>query len=93
MVGLTVGLMFLTWAGFTIGQSSIDALLFAGYGVDELPLLYLLLGALLFLASLGVTALLGRMARETLFTLLPAVLVLAGCLAFRARGVATPNVM
>jgi HEAT repeat protein len=87
MVGLTVGLMFLTWAGFTIGQSSIDALLFAGYGVDELPLLYLLLGALLFLASLGVTALLGRMARETLFTLLPlalAALLVAGWLAAQA---------
>jgi hypothetical protein len=30
-------------------------------------------------------------ALSTLFTLLPAVLVLAGCLAFRARGVATPQ--
>ena len=70
-VALTVGLMFATWAGFTVGQSSIDALLFAKDGVDELPFLYLLLGALLFVASLGVTALLGRMARERLFTLLP----------------------
>ena len=60
MVGLTVGLMFATWAGFTVGQSSIDALLFAKYGVDELPVLYLFLGALLFVASLGITALLGR---------------------------------
>jgi HEAT repeat protein/ATP/ADP translocase len=87
MVGLTVGLMFLTWAGFTIGQSSIDALLFAGYGVDELPVLYLLLGALLFVASLGVTALLGWMARGKLFTLLPlalAVLLVAGWLTAQA---------
>ena len=87
MVGLTVGLMFLTWAGFTIGQSSIDALLFAGFGVDELPVLYLLLGGLLFVASLGVTALLGRMARGKLFTLLPlalAVILMAGWLTAQA---------
>jgi HEAT repeat protein len=87
MVGLTVGLMFLTWAGFTVGQSSIDALLFAEYGVDELPFLYLLLGALLFLASLGVTALLGRIPRESLFTLLPlalAALLVAGWLTAQA---------
>ena len=87
MVGVTVGLMFLTWAGFTIGQSSIDALLFARYGVDELPVLYLLLGLLLFIASLGVTALLGRMARQRLFSVLPvglAVLLVAGWLAVQA---------
>jgi HEAT repeat protein len=71
MVGLTVGLMFFTWAGFTIGQSSIDALLFARDGVDSLPVLYLLLGLLLFLAALGVTALLGRMRREKLFVVMP----------------------
>ena len=87
MVGLTVGLMFATWAGFTIGQSSIDALLFANDGVDELPVLYLLLGALLFVASLGVTALLGRIDRERLFTLLPlglAALLVVGWLAAQA---------
>ena len=87
MVGLTVGLMFATWAGFTVGQSSIDALLFATYGVDELPVLYLLLGALLFVASLGITALLGRVARERLFTLLPlalAALLVVGWLTAQA---------
>jgi HEAT repeat protein len=84
MVGLTVALMFLTWAGYTIGQSSIDALLFAKDGVDELPVLYLLLGGLLFVASLGITTLLGRMAREALFPLMPlalAALLVAGWLA------------
>ena len=87
MVGLTVGLVFATWAGFTVGQSSIDALLFAKYGVDELPVLYLLLGALLFVASLGITALLGRVARERLFTLLPlalAALLVVGWLTAQA---------
>ncbi|HEX6576861.1 MAG TPA: cyclic nucleotide-binding domain-containing protein [Jiangellaceae bacterium] len=82
-----VGLTFVSWAGLTIGQSSIDALLFARYGVDELPVLYLLLGLLLFLASLGVTAVLGRMARETLFVLMPlalALLLVAGRLAVGA---------
>jgi HEAT repeat protein len=87
MVGVTVGLAFLTWAGFTIGQSSIDALLFAREGVDELPVLYLLLGLLLFLSSLGVTALLGRMPRDKLFVLMPlglAALVIAGWVAVQA---------
>jgi len=87
MVGRMVGLMFVTWAGLTIGQSSIEALLFSRYGVDALPVLYLLLGLLLFLASLGVTALLGRMAREKLFVLMPlvlAVLLVAGRLAVEA---------
>jgi HEAT repeat protein len=74
MVGGVVGLTFVTWAGLTIGQSSIEALLFSRYGVDQLPVLYLLLGLLLFLASLGVTAMLGRMARESLFVLMPLVL-------------------
>jgi HEAT repeat protein len=87
MVGRMVALMFVTWAGLTIGQSSIEALLFSRYGVDELPVLYLLLGLLLFLASLGVTALLGRMAREKLFVLMPlvlAALLVAGRLAVEA---------
>ena len=87
MVGRMVGLTFVTWAGLTIGQSSIEALLFSRYGVDQLPVLYLLLGLLLFLASLGVTAMLGRMARESLFVLMPlvlAALLVAGRLAVEA---------
>jgi HEAT repeat protein len=87
MVGRMVGLTFVTWAGLTIGQSSIEALLFSRYGVDQLPVLYLLLGLLLFLASLGVTAMLGRMARERLFVLMPlmlAALLVGGRLAVGA---------
>ena len=40
MVGLVVALMFVAWAGLALGQSSIDALLFAQFGVELLPLLY-----------------------------------------------------
>ncbi|MBD0293414.1 MAG: HEAT repeat domain-containing protein, partial [Jiangellaceae bacterium] len=71
--------MFVSWAGLTIGQSSVDALLFARYGVDVLPVLYLLLGVLLFAASLAVTALLARTARNKLFPSMP--LALASLLA------------
>ena len=37
MVGLVVALMFVAWAGLALGQSSIDALLFARFGVELLP--------------------------------------------------------
>jgi hypothetical protein len=66
LVDLTIGLMFATSAGFTVGQSSIHTLLFAVVGVDELPLLYLLLGALLFPCLAGVTSLLGGAAATSL---------------------------
>jgi len=43
-VGLAVGIAFLADAAIMIAQSSIDALFFARYGADKLPVLYLVVG-------------------------------------------------
>ncbi len=74
MVGLVVALMFVAWAGLALGQSSIDALLFARYGVDLLPLLYVLLGVLSAVVSLVVTGVLQATPPRALFVTIPLVL-------------------
>jgi HEAT repeat protein len=74
MVGLVVALMFVAWAGLALGQSSIDALLFARFGVELLPLLYVLLGVLSAVASLVVTGLLQRTPPRSLYVTIPLVL-------------------
>jgi HEAT repeat protein len=67
---------FASAAGLTLASSSIDALLFAGGGVDDLPVLYLFLGGTMFLATLGVSVLLGRLGRGRAFLVLPAAIAL-----------------
>ena len=67
---------FLSAAGLTLAASSIDALLFARGGVEDLPVLYLLLGATMFLATLGVSALLGRLGRGRVFLVIPSSIAL-----------------
>jgi HEAT repeat protein len=71
MVALLVGLMASTTMGLAIGQSAVDALFFSRSGVRTLPVMYLVLGPLVLAASLGVSALLGRQARERLLPVLP----------------------
>ena len=63
---------FASAAGLTLASSSIDALLFSRGGVDDLPLLYVFLGATMFLATLGVSVLLGRIGRGRVFLVVPA---------------------
>ena len=75
-VGLAASTAALSAAGLTIAASSIDALLFARGGVDQLPVLYLLLGVTMFFATLGVSALLGRLGRGRVFLLIPASIAL-----------------
>ena len=80
-VGLIVCASFCSAAGLMIGQSSIEALFFARYGVEKLPVMYLLLGGSMFVMSLGVSALLGSRGRARAFLLIPsaiAALALAG---------------
>jgi HEAT repeat protein len=67
---------FLSAAGLTLAASSIDALLFARGGVEDLPVLYLFLGATMFLATLGVSAVLGRLGRGRTFILIPSAIAL-----------------
>lgn len=72
--GATVALMmavaFFASAGIMIAQSAIDALFFARYGVDRLPVLYLLVGVAMFATTLGVGALLARVGRAQAFLLI-----------------------
>jgi HEAT repeat protein len=78
-VALAASTAFLSAGGLTIAASSIDALVFARYGVDRLPTLYLLLGGTMFVASLGISAMLGRLGRGRSFLAIPlAIGLLAG---------------
>jgi HEAT repeat protein len=82
-VALLVAIAFLSQAGMMIAQSATDALFFARYGVEKLPLLYALVGAAMFATTLGVTALLTRVGRARAFLLIPA-LIFAAALGSRA---------
>jgi HEAT repeat protein len=81
MAALVISVMALTSAGFTLGSTGVEALFFARFGVEFLPYMYMGLGTFSFLVSLGITALLGRFRRETLYIFIPiaiAILTLVG---------------
>lgn len=82
-VGLAVGIAFLADAAIMIAQSSIDALFFAQYGADKLPVLYLVVGAAMFATTVGVARLLARVGRERTFVVILAAICLTA-LAARA---------
>ncbi len=69
---LGVGAIMSAAVGATFGQSGADALFFARSGVDRLPVLLLISGALMAAASFVLTWLLGRVVPARLFVLLPA---------------------
>jgi len=71
MASLVIGVMLLTSAGFTLGSTGIGTLFLTRYGVEYLPYMYLPLGIISLVTSLGITALLGRVRRETLYTFIP----------------------
>jgi HEAT repeat protein len=71
-LALAVAVAFLADAAIIIAQSSIDALFFARYGVDRLPVMYLLVSAAMFLTTLGVGALLAHVGRSRAFLAIPA---------------------
>jgi HEAT repeat protein len=60
-----------------IAQSATDALFFARYGVEKLPLMYALVGAAMFATTLGVAALFARVGRARAFLIIPALIVAA----------------
>ena len=80
MASLVIGLMLFASAGYTLGNTGVEALFFSRYGVEFLPHMYMALGVLSFFITLGVTALLGRVRHETLYVVLPVVvgLILVG---------------
>jgi HEAT repeat protein len=76
-LGLAVAVAFLADAAIMIAQSSIDALFFARYGVENLPKLYLVVGVAMFLTTAGVGVLLARLGRERVFVTIPAAIAVA----------------
>ena len=86
-VAFVVGIAFSVSAGLMIGQSAIEALFFAEHGVDRLPVMYLILGAGMFLITIAFGALLARTDRRIASIAVPiavAVLALAGRLGLAA---------
>ena len=86
-VGLAVAVSFFASAGLMIGQSGIEALFFARFGVSKLPVMYLVLGGTMFALTFAFGALLGRLGRGPACLLVPGVLAgaaAAGRIAFEA---------
>ncbi len=84
MAGLVIGIMLLTSAGFTLGSTGIEALFFARFGVEYLPYMYMVLGTLSFLTSLGITILLGRFQKEKLYIFIPLIIAALTVIAWLA---------
>jgi HEAT repeat protein len=73
-VTLVLAVTFLVAAGGSLGGSAIEALFFSRQGTGALPLLYMALGVANFAVSLGLTAVLGRIARARVYLAMPLVL-------------------
>ena len=73
-VTLVLAVTFLVSAGGSVGGNAIEALFFSRQGTSTLPLLYRALGITNFVVSLGLTAVLGRIARARVYLALPLVL-------------------
>src|SRR5881392_391258 len=55
-----LGMMFLAWSGFAVGGNAVEGLLFARFGPDALPYLFVALGVTTAAVMLGMNALLAR---------------------------------
>jgi HEAT repeat protein len=75
IVGVVVGCMFLTIAGFTIGESGTSALFFDRVGPDALPAMYIAQGGVGLVAMLVVSGSLGRFDRRRAYVWMPLLLV------------------
>ncbi len=74
-VGLLVALMFVAFAGSTVGESGVNALFFDRIGADALPLMYLGQGTIGLVAVLALTGTLGRFDRRVAFVTIPLLIV------------------
>ncbi|HVD26754.1 MAG TPA: HEAT repeat domain-containing protein [Gaiellaceae bacterium] len=79
-VALAMAVAFLASGGMMIAQSAIDALFFARYGVDRLPILYVLVGVTMFATTAGVGRLFARLGRGRAFLFVFAVIAAAALL-------------
>jgi HEAT repeat protein len=84
MASLVIGVMLLTSAGFTLGSTGIGTLFLTRYGVQYLPYMYLPLGIISLVTSLGITILLGRVRREALYIFIPIGIAILTILAWMA---------
>ena len=71
LVVLMMATMFLPSAGAAIGVTSAESLFLSRVGADALPGLYVALGLVTIVATLGVTALLGRMPPIRFYLFMP----------------------
>ena len=76
LVSLMMALMFVPSAGAAIGVSSAESLFLSRVGADALPMLYVALGLVTIVTTLGVTALLGRFSPIACYSLIPVAIVL-----------------
>ncbi len=71
LVALMMAVMFLPSAGAAIGVSSAESLFLSRVGADALPGLYVALGLITIVTTLGVTALLGRIPPIRFYLFMP----------------------
>jgi len=74
---LVLAMTFLITVGGSVGSNAIEALFFSRQGTAALPALYMALGVTNFVVSLGITAVLGRVARARVYLALPLVLAIS----------------
>jgi Cyclic nucleotide-binding domain/HEAT repeats len=71
---LMVTLMFASMGGIAIAESGIDAMFFARFGTDPLPLMYLAQAGATLVAMFALTAVLDRVRHELVYVVSPALL-------------------
>ena len=77
LVALLVGVMFFVSAGLAVGAPGIEALFYARFGVQFLPYMYILLGVVTIVTSLGITAAAVRTRPKRRFLSLPIILAVS----------------
>jgi HEAT repeat protein len=71
LVGSLFTLLFVANAGIAIGTPGVDALFYSRFGVEYLPVMYVIMGVVSPATSLAMTALLVRVSAVRLFSLMP----------------------
>lgn len=77
LVAMMTGMMFAAFAGMAIAAPGIEALFYARFGVEFLPVMYIILGLVAPIASLGMTGLLARVDRRRFYPAMPLAMALA----------------
>jgi len=74
---MMVGMMFAAYGGMAIAVPGVEALFYARFGVEFLPVMYIILGGVSLLTSLLMTGLMARVDRRRFYLGLPLVMALA----------------